>query len=71
MRSLRGTAARRAAWSFSAQAVSSTSNFILTVSILASANRSEFATFSLGITTYLLVLQLSRSASSLPLMILY
>lgn len=66
-----GTVARRAAWSFSAQAVSSTSNFILTVSILASANRSEFATFSLGITTYLLVLQLSRSVSALPLMILY
>jgi len=63
--------ARRAAWSIGAQAISSTSNFILTLSILAIANRREFATFSFGITTYMLVSQLARSASALPLMILY
>ena len=63
--------ARRAAWSFGAQAISSTSNFILTLSILAAADRRQFATFSFAITTYMLVSQLARSASALPLMILY
>ncbi len=66
-----GTVARRAAWSFSAQAISSTSNFILTLSVLAVSSRREFAIFSVCITTYLLVSQLARSASSLPLLILY
>lgn len=71
MRPLQGAIARRAAWSFSAQAISSTSNFILTVSVLAVASLREFAIFSLSITTYALVSQLARSASALPLMILY
>lgn len=68
---LQGAIARRAAWSFSAQAISSTSNFILTISVLAVSSRREFAVFSLCITTYLLVSQLARSAASFPLMILY
>lgn len=66
-----GTVARRAAWSFSAQAISSTSNFILTLSVLAVSSRREFAVFSVCITTYLMVSQLARSASALPLLILY
>jgi O-antigen/teichoic acid export membrane protein len=68
---LQGAIARRAAWSFSAQAISSISNFILTISVLAVASRRDFAIFSLCITTFLLVSQLARSASALPLMILY
>ena len=61
--------ARRAAWSFGAQGISSTSNFLLTLSILAVAGRREFAVFSIGITTYMLVSQLARSAAAMPLMI--
>ena len=68
---VQGAVAKRAAWSFSAQAISSTSNFLLTIAILAVADSREFATFSVGITTYLLVSQLARSASAMPLMILY
>jgi O-antigen/teichoic acid export membrane protein len=67
----RGAVARRAAWSASSQAISSVSNFLLTISVLAAADPAEFATFSLCITTYLLVSQLARSLSSVPLMILY
>jgi O-antigen/teichoic acid export membrane protein len=68
---VQGAVAKRAAWSFSAQAISSASSFLLTVGILAVAGSREFATFSVGITTYLLVSQLARSASAMPLMILY
>jgi O-antigen/teichoic acid export membrane protein len=51
--------------------MSSVSNFLLTITVLAAADRVEFAIFSLCITTYLLVSQLARSSSSVPLMILY
>lgn len=65
-----GAVARRAAWSFSAQAISSTSNFLLTLVILAVADLGAFSRFSVGITTYMLVSQLARSAAAIPLLIL-
>lgn len=61
----------RSAWTLADQAASSGSNFLLAVSILATADTREFAAFSIAITGYLLVTQLTRSAFSLPVLILY
>ena len=57
---------RRAAWSFAGQAASSGSNFLLSVLVLSVATAAEFATFSLCIMTYALVLQLVRAAVAVP-----
>ena len=61
----------RSAWTFADQAASSGSNFVLALSILATADLREFGAFSVAITGYLLVTQLTRSAFSLPVLILY
>jgi O-antigen/teichoic acid export membrane protein len=53
------------------QAASSASNFILALSVLATASSRQFATFSVAVTGYLLVTQLTRSVFSLPVLILY
>lgn len=61
----------RSAWTIVDQAASSSSNFILSVCVLAAASREEFAAFSVALTGFLLVTQLTRSTFSLPLLILY
>lgn len=66
-----GGIAYRAVWSFGAQATSSASSFLLTVGVLAASPEADFAIFSVCITTYLLATQLARSASGVPLTILY
>jgi O-antigen/teichoic acid export membrane protein len=63
--------ATRATWSLASQAISSASSFLLTVAVLHEASISQFAVFSICFTTYLLVLQLSRSVFGLPILILY
>lgn len=61
----------RSAWTMVGQAASSGSNFVLAVAMLATATTGEFGVFSVAISAYLLVTQLTRSAFSLPLMVLY
>lgn len=61
----------RSAWTFADQAASSGSNFVLALTILATADLREFGAFSVAITGYLLVTQLTRSAFSLVVLILY
>lgn len=61
----------RSAWTLLDQAASSGSNFLLAICILSTADRREFAAFSVVVTGYLLVTQLTRSAFSLPILILY
>lgn len=61
----------RSAWTFADQAASSSSNFLVALCILATADRMEFAAFSVAMTGFLLVTQLTRSAFSLPVLILY
>lgn len=61
----------RSAWTLVDQAASSSSNFLLALTVLASADRGEFAAFSVAITGFLLVTQLTRSAFSLAILILY
>jgi len=59
----------RAGWVVASQALSSGSNFLLTAIVLAVAPRDEFATFSLCMTTALLLVQVSRSVVSVPVML--
>ncbi len=61
----------RSAWTLVDQAASSGSNFILALSVLATADRTQFAAFSVAVTGYFLITQLTRSAFSLPVLILY
>jgi O-antigen/teichoic acid export membrane protein len=61
----------RSAWALIAQGVSSASNVILSLVVLSVATRSEFATFSVCLMSYLLAGQLSRSFLSVPILILY
>jgi O-antigen/teichoic acid export membrane protein len=56
----------RAAWSFAGQAISSGSNFLLSVMVLAVASARDFATFSICVTTYALVLQTARASVAVP-----
>ena len=58
-------------WVFATQGLSSASNFALTLFVLASATPHEFGSFSIGITSYMLIVQLSRTGLSLPLLVLY
>lgn len=61
----------RSVWTLIDQAASSSSNFVLSLSVLAAADRQEFAAFSVALTGFLLVTQLTRSTLSLPVLILY
>lgn len=61
-------AARRAVWTFASQALSSGSNFVLTVLVLATVPVGAFAVFSVCLTTYLLLLQLARYVIGIPLL---
>ncbi len=61
----------RSLWTIVGQVLSSSSNFILSLLVLTTATPAEFATFSVGLTSYLLVTQLSRSVLSLPILLLY
>ncbi len=61
----------RSAWALAGQGISSSSNFVLSAIVLATATRAEFATFSIVLMSYLLVTQLCRSLLSLPVLILY
>ena len=61
----------RSAWTLLDQAASSASNFLLALSVLVVADSDQFAVFSAAITGFLLVTQLTRSAFSLPVLILY
>lgn len=61
----------RSAWTFAGQAASSGSNLLVAVAILATADVREFGAFSVAITGYLLVTQLTRSAFSMVVLILY
>ncbi len=61
----------RSVWTLVDQAASSSSNFVVSLSVLAVADRGEFAAFSVALTGFLLVTQLARSTFSLPVLILY
>jgi O-antigen/teichoic acid export membrane protein len=61
----------RSAWALAGQGISSSSNFVLSAIVLATATRAEFATFSIVLMSYLLVTQLCRALLSLPVLILY
>lgn len=62
-------AARRAAWTFTSQGLSSASNFGVTVLVLAAVPARTFAVFSVCLTTYLLLLQLARYVIGIPLLV--
>jgi O-antigen/teichoic acid export membrane protein len=66
-----GRLPRVAAWTFGGQALSSASNFVVTLWALATLPGRQFALFSLCITTFLLVTQLSRALVSTPVLVLY
>lgn len=65
------TVRSRALWTFAGQGLSSASNFLLTVVVLAVATPGEFGTFAVGLTTFLLCAQLGRYALGMPVMVLY
>jgi len=69
VRLLERPAARRAAWTFASQGLSSASNFGLTVLVLAAVPARAFAVFSVCLTTYLLLLQLARYVVGIPVLI--
>lgn len=57
---------RRALWSFAGQGISSASNFVLSATVLSVASAGEFATFSICVTSYAFVLQLTRASVAVP-----
>jgi O-antigen/teichoic acid export membrane protein len=61
----------RTVWSFVGQGLSSSSNFLLTVLVLAQASRPQFATFSVVLTVYTFATQLIRAGVGLPVTLLY
>ena len=61
----------RSAWTFLGQVLSSGSNFVVGLVILAGATAPEYAAFSVVLTSYLLITQLNRSAISMPVLMLY
>lgn len=63
--------ARRAAWTFGGQALSSSSNFLVTLWALATVSTAEFGMFSLCLTTFLLCTQACRALVSVPVLLLY
>jgi hypothetical protein len=63
--------AGRALWTLAGQAFSSASNFLLTLFVLGTASAQEFATFAITVTTYQLLVQLSRAVVSVPVLIVH
>ena len=61
----------RSAWSFIGQGLSSSSNFILSVLVLAQGSPAQFATMSIVLTIYTFFLLLLRAAVGLPVTLLY
>jgi len=62
---------RRALWSFTAQILSSSGNFLLTALVLTVATPAEFAVFSICLTGYQFLLVLFRALVSVPVALLY
>jgi O-antigen/teichoic acid export membrane protein len=63
--------ARRAGWTLVGQALSSCSNFLVTLWALATVSRGEFAALSLCLTTFLLCTQACRALVSTPVLLLH
>lgn len=63
--------AARSAWSFIGQGLSSSSNFILTVLVLARASPPQFATLAVVLTIYTFFVLLLRAGVGLPVTLLY
>lgn len=63
--------AARSAWSLVGQGLSSSSNFILTVLVLAQGTATQFATLSVVLTIYTFFLLLLRAGVGLPVTLLY
>jgi O-antigen/teichoic acid export membrane protein len=61
---LRRGSATRILWSFGDQAVSSGTNFLLTILVARSVSAPEFGAFAIGMSVYLVCLTLGRSAVS-------
>lgn len=66
----RKTAVRRLSWSLADQAVSSATNFGLSLLLLRFAPTEQFGAFGLAFATYLLLLNVARAATSTPLLLL-
>lgn len=66
-----GGLARRAMWSFGGQFLSSAGNFVVTVLALSVASRSDFAVFSVCLTSYLFLVLVLRALVSIPVTLLY
>ncbi|MEW6155636.1 MAG: hypothetical protein AB1673_16895, partial [Actinomycetota bacterium] len=62
---------RRALWTFATQGLSSGSNFLLTLFVLAAAGAREFAVFAVCLTAYLLTLGLARYVIGIPVLLLH
>jgi len=67
----RHTLFRRTIWTFVDQAVSSGSNFILSVLVLSLVPAFEFAVFAVCLTTYLFAVQLARATVGVPVTLFY
>jgi O-antigen/teichoic acid export membrane protein len=65
----RSTLHRRATWSFLDQALSSVTNFLLSIAVARTVSPREFGAFGLVFATYLLLLNLTRALGSQPLLI--
>jgi O-antigen/teichoic acid export membrane protein len=65
----RGQFARRAAWGISDQALSSLSNFLLSVLVARAASPSAFGAFTIAIALYAIFLQFVRGLVGLPISI--
>lgn len=64
-------AARRFSWGIADQALSSLTNFAVAFLVARNVETSEFGAFSLAFTTYLIVMGLSRTISTSPIVIRY
>ena len=63
--------ARRASWGVADQALSSLTNFALTISVARAVTTAEFGAFAVAYAAYLMFIQLSRAMSSEPLVVRY
>lgn len=61
--------ARRAGWGLADQSLSSLTNFVLGVVVARSVTANEFGAFSLAFSVYMLMLGLTRSTSTEPLLV--
>ncbi len=66
-----GAAGRRVGWVVADQAVSSLTNFALSLIILREVGQKSFGAFAVAMTTYFVALGVSRALSSDPLVVLY